>query len=182
MGIDIACYVIFAFAFYRGYQKGLIMSVFTVAAYLAGAFATMHLSFVISDYMARNFNLPGTWLPLISFALTFGITVMLIRLIGKAIEKGMNKVLPTSFNRFLGSMLYLICGIVLLTLLYDVAVSANIFKEDLIAKSFMAPHLEQFGAIIKDNIGDVVPFVKGLFHEIDQYFKEIANRVESKGV
>ena len=177
MGIDIACAVVLTIAFFRGFRSGFIMALFTIAAYVIGVFATMHLSFVISDYVSTNFNVPGTWLPLLAFALTFGIVVIVVIAIGKMIEKGLKHVLPTTFNRFLGSLLYLVFAIILLTLVYEVGTSASIFKENLIAHSYMAPYLEAASSIIQDNIGDTIPFVKGLFNDIDAYFEELSDKV-----
>lgn len=179
MAIDIACLVILAFAFFRGYKKGLIMAVFTVVSYVVGAFATMHLSFVASDYISSNFNIPGTWLPLVAFAVTFGIVVLVIRWLGKLIEKAMMKVLPTAFNRFLGSILYMALALILLSLVYNVAFTADVFKDDLIARSVFAPHLGNFADMIHDNIGDVIPFVERLFNEIDAYFEEAAGKISA---
>jgi membrane protein required for colicin V production len=179
MGIDLACGVVLAIAFFRGYNKGLIMAVFTIAGYVIGVFATMHLSFLISDYLSSNFNIPGTWLPFLAFALTFSAAVLIVNFIGKIIEKGLTRVLPTSFNRFLGSILYLGFAIILLSMIYEVATTASIFKEDLIASSFMAPHLETFTGIIEQNFGGVIPFVKNLFNEIDIYFQTLSGKIIS---
>jgi membrane protein required for colicin V production len=177
MGIDIACLVVLAFAFYRGYQKGMIMAVFTVASYIIGAFAMLHLSFLVSDYITNNFNVSGTWLPILAFALTFSLAVLLIRWIGKLIEKGMTRVIPTSFNRFMGSLLYITMALIILSLIYNVAGAAEIFQDDLVATSIMAPHLEKFALIIQNNIGDVIPFVERLFNDIDSYFEEAAVKI-----
>lgn len=179
MGIDIVCLVVMAFAFYRGYQKGLIMAVFSVAAYIIGAFATLHLSFLVSDYLAASLNVAGAWLPLLAFALTFALVVVIVNLIGKVIEKMMTRVIPTSFNRFLGSLLYMVLALVLLSLLYDVASTGDVFTEELIGQSRFAPHLADFALQIRSSLGGVIPFIEQLFQEIDLYFEEAADTISA---
>jgi membrane protein required for colicin V production len=179
MAIDIACLVVLAFAFFRGYKRGLIMAVFTVAAYVIGAFATMHFSFLVSDYLAANFNISGTWLPIVAFAITFFLVVLLVRWLGKLMEKAMTRVLPTAFNRFIGSLVYMSLALVLLSLLYNVASAGDVFKDDLVARSVFAPHLDNFAGLIHDHIGDVIPFVEQLFDRIDAYFEEAAGKIEA---
>jgi len=171
MGIDIAVAVVLAIAFFRGYKQGFVMSIFTVVSYLVGFFVTMHLSFLVSDYLASNFNFSGKWMPIVAFILTFSTVVLLVKFLGKIVEKAMTKILPTLFNRLLGSTLWMLVGIIILSLLFQVMLSGNIFKPALLEASVTAEYLEQSGTFIKENMGEALPAVRNLFKDVDEYFR-----------
>jgi len=149
------------------------MSIFTAVSYLVGFFVTMHLSFLVSDYLTTNFNFSGKWMPIVAFILTFSTVVLLVKFLGKIIEKGMTRILPTMFNRLLGSVLWMTVGLTIISLLFQVMLAGNLFKPNLLEASTTAPYLEQAGAFVKENMGDVLPVIKNLFRDVDEYFRNL---------
>ena len=178
MGIDIVIAILLVIAFLKGYSQGIIMSVFSFAAYLIGFFVTMNLSFIVSDYLSNNLNIPGKWLPIIAFILTFATVVLLVKMVGKLIEKGMSRILPTMFNRLLGSALWITIVVILSSLLLQVLLAGNLFEPRLLESSIAFPYLEEVGLFIKENIGDVIPLIKNLFHDVDEYFKGLPEVID----
>ncbi len=177
MGIDIAVAIVLVLAFIKGYKDGLIMSVFSVSAYLVGFFAAMHFSFIVANYLTTNFNIPEQWIPIIAFILLFIAVIFIVRFLGKFIEKLLKKVLPTMVNRLFGSALWMFIAVVIFSLLYQVLDSANLFTSELKNSSVTVPYLRDSADFIKENIGEVIPFIKNLYQQIDDYFREMATQV-----
>ena len=84
--IDIAYCVLVALAIYKGYSKGIIIAIASVAAYLVGLAAALKLSATVAAYMAEQTNL-GKWLPAASFFIVFMAVVLLVRMLASVIQK-----------------------------------------------------------------------------------------------
>ncbi len=166
-------------AFIKGYREGFIMSIFSLVSYLAGFFAAMHFSFVIADYITTSFRIPEEYIPIIAFVLLFILVILIVRMIGKLIEKGLGKLLPTVFNRLVGSFLWMVIAVIILSLLYQLGDSADLFTDTAKEGSISVPFLAKTNLIIRDNIGEVIPFLNGLYEQIDEYFRGIADTISA---
>ena len=80
MFLDILLLIFLIFAVIRGYQRGLIVGVFSFVAIVIGLAAAIKLSAVVADYLGENVKLSAQWLPVVSFVLVFLLVVVLIRL------------------------------------------------------------------------------------------------------
>ncbi|MEZ5001574.1 MAG: CvpA family protein [Chitinophagales bacterium] len=178
MGIDIALGVILFSTFIIGYKQGLIMSVFAVVSYLLGFFMAMHFSFIIANYIHNNFNIPEQWIPIIAFILLYTSVIFFIRFLGKFVEKLVNTMLPTLFNRLVGSTLWMFIGFVLFSLIVQLLDRAGIFTDQLKVASVSYVYLEESGQYIVDNLGEAIPFVKNLYQDVNQYFNNLAEHIE----
>ncbi len=179
MGIDIAIGLVVFIAFIKGYQEGLIMSFFTISAYIVGFFAAMHFSFVVSNYLQSSVKIPQQWLPIIAFILLFIAVIIIVRLLGKLIEKFFGKLLPTVFNKLAGGLFWALFGFTLMALFIQLLDSAELFTQTLKDSSATMLYIEQVNAIVKNRIGDFFPFITNLYQDIDDYFKALANQIPS---
>lgn len=179
MGIDIVVAIFLVIFFIKGYSQGLIMSLFSISSYLVGFFAAMHFSFVIANLLTDSFKIPEQWIPIIAFILLFIAVIFIVKWLGKFVEKMMGKLLPTVFNKFAGAILWVLIGFVMLSLFYQLINSAQLFTDEVKTTSQTAPYLENVSDVIKNKIGEVLPFLKGLYNNIDEYFKELAQQVKA---
>ena len=69
--IDIIFAIIIIIACIKGYQKGLIIAVFSIIAFIIGLAAALKLSAVVAGWLNGQANISAKWLPFISFALVF---------------------------------------------------------------------------------------------------------------
>ena len=72
----------------KGYQRGLIVALFSVIAFIIGLAAAIKLSAVVAGYIGNAVKVSDKWLPIISFAVVFLVVVLLVRLGAKFIQKG----------------------------------------------------------------------------------------------
>ena len=71
MLLDIIFAVIIVLAIFKGYQRGLIVGVFSFVAIIIGLAAAMKLSTVVAGYIGKAVKVSDEWLPVISFAVVF---------------------------------------------------------------------------------------------------------------
>ena len=79
MLLDIIFAVLIVFAVLKGYQRGLIIGLFSLIAVIIGLAAAMKLSVVIADYLGKAVNISDKWMPVVSFAVVFLLVILLIR-------------------------------------------------------------------------------------------------------
>ncbi len=177
MAIDIALGIVLLLALVKGYRQGIIMSVFTVSAFLAGFFASVHLSFLIARYISSSFNVAEEWLPVLAFIATFVMVLLMVRWMGKLLEKAISKLMLTLFNRLAGSALWALVVFLIISQLFYILSSGNIFSEALISGSGAAPYLEKAGIFLQYHIGETLPWLKKMYREVDEYFRGLADRL-----
>lgn len=70
----------------RGFIKGLIAQLFSLAALLFGIWGAIRFSDYTATLLMEQFKFTNQYLPLISFAITFGVIVIAIHFLGKLVE------------------------------------------------------------------------------------------------
>ncbi|MBN1115620.1 MAG: CvpA family protein [Bacteroidales bacterium] len=104
MTIDIAFILVFAWASYRGFSKGFLLQVATLAALFLGIYGTIYFSSFTSEFLIDKFELAGKYLPIISFTVTFLIIVFMVHLVARLIEKVLEAVALGFANRIAGAV------------------------------------------------------------------------------
>jgi membrane protein required for colicin V production len=104
--IDIIFAIIIIIACIKGYQKGLIIALFSIVAFIIGLAAALKLSAIVAGWLSSNVNVSARWLPFISFALVFLAVVLLVNWGGKIIEKTFQMALLGWVNRLGGIIFY----------------------------------------------------------------------------
>ena len=97
--IDIVFAVLIVIAIVKGYQKGLIIALFSIIAFIVGIAAAVKLSAAVAVYLQDNLSVSAKWLPIISFAVVFLAVVILVRLVEKLFEKTFQMVMLGWINR-----------------------------------------------------------------------------------
>ena len=106
MLLDIIFAVIIVLAILKGYQKGLVVGLFSLVTVIVGLAAAMKLSTVVAGYIGKAVKVSDQWLPIISFAVVFFIILLLIRLGARAIEKTVELVMLGWVNKVAGVIFF----------------------------------------------------------------------------
>jgi len=83
--VIIAAFLIFGFV--RGLLKGLFVEVASIVALIAGIYGAIHFSYFIGNIIAERVSWEEQYVTIVSFAITFGIIVLVIGLLGKMFTK-----------------------------------------------------------------------------------------------
>lgn len=108
MGIDLLMGLLMLAAVYFGFQRGLILAIFSFVSVWLGILLAFKFSAWVAAWLGERISVSDKWLPILAFLLVLIGVVILVRLGAKALE-GMLELAQLGFvNRLAGSVLYLL--------------------------------------------------------------------------
>ena len=177
MLIDIITAVLLVIACIKGYQKGLILAVFSILAFIIGLAAALKLSAVVAGYLKGSLSVSAKWLPFVSFVAVFLITVLLVRWGGKLIERSFKVVLLGWVNRIGGIIFYAALYMIILSVFLFYAEKLQFVQPSAIESSVTYPYLHPWGPRFIDGFGKIIPIFKDMFNELESFFDGLSNKI-----
>lgn len=177
MLIDIVFAIILILAVMQGYQRGLIVGLFSLVAVIIGIAAAMKLSAVVASRIGNAVNVSEEWLPLISFIIVFIVIVLLIRLGAKAIERTVEVVMLGWLNKLAGVILFVAIYTIVFSVLLFYAEKMQLLQQDLISRSATYPYVQPWGPKVIDGFGSIIPVFKDMFEELEGFFENLSKKV-----
>lgn len=177
MLIDIIFAVLILLAIIKGYQKGMIIAVFSIIAFIIGLAAALKLSTAVAVYLKDSIHVSAKWLPFIAFLLIFFGVCLLVRLGGKLIEKAVQAVMLGWLNRIVGIILYAVLYIIIFSIFIFYAEKLQLVQTAFIQSSQTYNFIQPFGPEVIDGFGKIIPFFKEMFTELDRFFNSIPNKI-----
>lgn len=174
MLIDIIFAVMLIIAIMKGYQRGLIVGLFSLVAIVIGIAAAMKLSAVVAGYIGKAVKVSEEWLPIISFVVVFVVVLLLIRLGAKAIERTVEVVMLGWVNKLGGILLYAAIYTLVFSVLLFYAEQMHLIKQDTIDRSVTYSFVQPWGPKTLNAIGSVIPIFRDMFGELEKFFAGIA--------
>ena len=150
--IDLVFAILLLWAAYRGYSKGFIVQLATLAALLLGILGAVMFSDFTSGLIIKKFDVSGQYLPIISFAITFIVIVIAVHLLAKMINKLVDAIALGIVNRLLG-VLFSVVKIafvvsIILVLINKVDNKYNFIPDDTKNNSLLYKPLSNFAPMI----------------------------------
>jgi membrane protein required for colicin V production len=177
MFIDILFAVIIVLAVIKGFQKGLIVAVFSFIAFFIGLAAALKLSAVVAGYIGKAVKISDQWLPVISFALVFIVVIILVHLGAKMIEKSFQAVMLGWVNRAGGILFYVIIYITIFSVLLFYAQQVNLIQPDTIKNSVTYQYIQPWGPKAINAFGQVIPVFKDMFAQLEEFFGNLSRKI-----
>ncbi len=177
MLIDLIFATLLVVAIIKGYQKGLIIALFSIIAFVIGLAAALKLSAVVALYLKDSVNVSAKWLPFIAFIIVFLVVVLLIRLGGKLIEKAFQIALLGWLNRMGGIILYAALYTIIFSIFIFYAEKLQLIQPSVIHASQTYHFIQPWGPVIMDNFGKLIPVFKDMFTGLGDFFSAISNKM-----
>ena len=177
MILDIVVAIILILGVIKGYKQGLIVSLFSVIAFIVGLAAAMKLSVVVAGYIGNAVNISDKWLPIISFAVVFLIVVLLVRLGARFIQKSVEFAMLGWVNRIGGILLYAGLYILIFSILLFYAEQLNMIKPETKTESVTYTYVQPWGPKLMDGLGKIIPIFKGMFEDLEVFFDGVSKQV-----
>ncbi len=177
MLIDIIVAALLVIAMIRGYQKGLIIALFSIIAFIIGLAAALKLSAVVAGYLKNHTSVSAKWLPFVSFIVVFLLTVLLVRWGGKLLEKSFQLVLLGWVNRLGGIIFYAALYLIILSVFLFYAEKLHLLQPTAIRASETYPYLQPWGPKTIDGFGRIIPLFKDMFTELEKFFEGVSNKI-----
>ena len=106
--IDILLALPLAWAAFRGFRKGLVLSIASMVGLIAGVYVAIKFSDFVAAHLNEFLEISKQWLGILSFVLTFIGVVFLVHLAGKLLEKTLRLASLGFANRLAGSIFSLL--------------------------------------------------------------------------
>jgi membrane protein required for colicin V production len=180
MLIDIVFIVLLLIAVMKGYSKGLIIAVFSVAALIIGLAAAIKLSALVASWLKASVHIAAKWLPVIAFLIVFIVAVLLVRLGAKALEKTAQFVWLGWVNKLGGILLYAALYTLIFSILLFYAAKINLLTAETIAASKTYRFINPWGPKAMNGIGSVIPFFKNMFYELENFFSNLSGKIPGR--
>ena len=177
MILDIIVAIIILLAIFKGYQRGLIVGIFSFIALFIGLAAAIKLSAVVAGYIGKSVKVSDQWLPVIAFAVIFIIVVLLVRLVAKIIERSVRFAMLGWVNRLGGVILYVALYITVLSVLLFYAEQIKLLQPATIDKSLTYHYIQPLGPKAIDALGTILPFFKNMFQELQDFFGNLSHKM-----
>lgn len=173
MFIDIVFFILMLLAVFKGYSKGFVVALFSVAGFILGIAAALKLSAYVATQLQDTFSASGRWLPVLSFLLVFIAVVVLVKLGARIIQSSMEMVMLGWLNRLAGVLLYALLYGIFFSVFLFYAVQLNILSPQATATSNIYPYIQPLAPKIIDGLGRLIPWFKDLFTQLQHFFEGI---------
>ncbi|MBK7121660.1 MAG: CvpA family protein [Chitinophagaceae bacterium] len=178
MLIDLTFAILLVIAIVKGYQKGFIIAVFSIIAFIIGLAAALKFSAAVAAWLQNSISISAKWLPFIAFAIVFIAVVLLVRMGAKLIEKSFQVIMLGWLNRIGGIILYAALYIIILSIFIFYAQKLQVLQPAVIESSQTWHLIEPWGPIVIDNFGRVIPVFKDMFTELGEFFNALSNKMQ----
>ncbi len=177
MLLDILYLVLLIIAIVKGFQRGLIVGIFSFLAVVIGLAAAMKLSTLMAVYLGNNTSVSKQWLPFLSFTLVFIGVVLLVRLGANLLQKGVALVTLGWLDKLGGILLY----VLLYTFVYSVVlfygVQLHLVKDKTIEDSVCYAYISPLGPWVINAFATVLPFFRDMFSDLQHFFGGMAGDI-----
>ncbi len=178
MTIDIFFAGLMILAVIKGFQRGLIVAIFSILAFIIGLAAAIKLSTVVAAYLEKSLTLSAQWLPIVSFALVFIAVVVVVRLGANMIERSVQWAMLGWINKIGGILIYAIAYSIILSVVLFYANEMHLLKQETMEASVTYTYLKPWGPKVIDGFGTVIPFFKNMFSELEQFFEHVSGKMQ----
>ncbi len=172
MIIDILFAAVLGYGIYIGYSNGIIKTIFTVLSIAIGILVTSHFHKQVTSILKDLTNYHNPMMMFIGMFITFFITMIFLRLIGRQIENIFKSANINFVNQLLGGVLMSLLFTTVFSIIITFLVQARLMNEQT-SESRTYPYLEQIPKHAKVAWAKISPSVKDLWYDIDRTLNEV---------
>ena len=177
MSIDVLFLIFMVLAVFRGLRQGFIIAVFSTVALVIGLAAAIKLSALVAEYGRGHTAISSRWLPVLSFLVVFLVVVIGVRAGAKLIEKAVDLALLGWLNKLAGVLLIAGINTIILSVLLFYAVQVHLVSAATLSSSVTYPYIRPWGPVVINEFGKFVPWFKGMFTQLEDFFGRIGNKL-----
>ena len=160
-------------AFYQGFKKGLVHSIFALLALFCGVIGALKFSHLASVYVQEYLHVASQYLPLVSFLLVFLLIVLIVRLISNLFEGFLKFIHLGLINKVVGGIFWGMLIIFLFSTVLWFLNQATLISPELKTASKVYVYLEPISPWIINGLGQVFPFLNDLYESLEGYFDSL---------
>ena len=176
MWIDIVLLVAVILGIIKGWQHGLIISVFVTAAWILGVIGALKFCSLVADQLRDRFEWQGEYVPVVAFILIFIVIAFVIYLIGKSLEKVIEVAQLGTINKLLGVALRVTIYVFVFSMFLWLVNEAGFVSEEVKAQSRTYRFLQMFSNAAISFFDQYLPAIRNIFRDIEKFFEDLAGK------
>ena len=161
-------------AFYKGYTKGIIYSMLSLIAIIAGIIIAMNFSSFAAVWLAKNFNLPSIILPVLSFVLVLIAVIASIKLVAILTEKILKAIMLNFVNKIAGALVWSFIVVLIFSVLVYFVDQAGFLTSAVKQASITYPLVKSLGPEGLSIFRTFTPYLKESFELLNKTVQEAA--------
>jgi membrane protein required for colicin V production len=115
--IDVILGLLLFFSAISGFRKGLVSEMASLAALILGIWGAIEFSYITTKFFSENCNLETEYMNLISFITTFIVIVILVHIVGSAVNKLIETAMLGFANKLAGMAFGLLRSALILSII-----------------------------------------------------------------
>lgn len=171
MEIDLIVSLLLLAAVYLGYQRGLILAIFSFLSLWVGIFLAFKFTSVVAGWLGQRMTVSDRWLPILSFLLILIGVILLIRLGAKALESVLEVAQLGAFNRVAGAFLYSVLLLSLCSAVFQGLQWAGAITVEDGQTSFFLEHVQPIFMETFQGLSSWIPGGRDVFETLERFFQ-----------
>lgn len=166
--VDIIIAIPLVFAAFKGFTRGLVVELASLAGLILGIYAAYHFSTVAMPFVAKFVHAEPAYQRMAAFAITFLVVLIAVHLIGKVVEKIVDLVALGFVNKLAGLAFGVLKG--------ALVISVIIFVLTTFATAIIPEPKEAKESLLYKPVASLAPFLIGnIKHYKPELFEEKAD-------
>lgn len=172
MLLDILAVVAVGFGFYRGFTKGLIVTLFSMVAWLIGLVAALRLTAAGSSAMRDALDSTSPWIPIVTFVMIFLAVVVLVILFAKLVDKIITVAQLGLWNKIAGGLVEGALFLLIVSIVYWMLQNGGVITPETRADSKLYAVVSPVAPGFFTWVGNTVPALDNLLDNLKPYFRQ----------
>ncbi len=173
MLIDITLLLILVYAFYRGFSKGLIHSIFSMLGWLLGIALACKLTTALAPQVSTWLHTRENWVPMLTFLLILAAVVVLVWLLGKAVEKIFDLTHLGIFNKVAGAVLSVAVFYFIFAQVLVMMHTTHIMPASAEHQSKLYTAVSGSAPVMMEGVSFALPFARNFYSELKDYLQHV---------
>lgn len=173
MFVDIFIIGMVVFAFYTGYSKGIIKTLFTVIGSVVALIATLKCTPAMAVMLASILPDYSSLVPPLAFVATFLVAVLAVRIVARVFEDGLKSVNLNFINKTCGGLILAALGVFFVSCLFTFLDKASLLTTNMKNTSQLYELLKPIPETGFQMMKTAFPIVKDMFNGIIELFDQI---------
>ncbi|MFN8309878.1 MAG: CvpA family protein [Chitinophagales bacterium] len=172
MIFDIVFLIFIAAGFWWGYQKGIIYSLFSFAAYFIGIFAALKFSYLAVKTVNTTLHLGPKGVAIAAFLLVFILVVLLVRLIAWMLEQVLKTFSLNTVNQVVGGAIHALIALYVFCVFIWFLNKWDVIPIEQKRMSHVYSYIADLGPDVVQYTGRVIPAVQHIYDDFDQLIQQ----------
>ena len=172
--LDIALIIPIVYGLIQGFSRGIVKEVTSLVSLVIGVYIAINFSFYLDVHLEGLMQKNKELIPIISFAIVFAATLIIIRVIGYLLEKITNALALGVISKLLGAIFGSIKIAVLLSALIFFEQKIELIPKDVLKNSILKEPIENILVVLIPEITEHKDIIK----DIEKKAKKATNKIK----